>query len=111
MIILYILLGILAIFLLLVLAAVIRSALTKAKPAEKCRTEITPAELKAAEEKLRAMVAVPTVSKNGDEDLSQFYKYHEVLEKEFPLLHKNLEKTVLREQSATCKERISALTL
>lgn len=96
MIFLYILLGVLAVFALLILAAVIKTAFIKAKPAEKCRTEISENELKTAEEKLRAMVQVPTVSKNEDEDLSRFYEYHQVLEREFPLLHKNLEKTVLR---------------
>ena len=46
--------------------------------------------------KLGAMVRVPTVSKNEDEDLTEFYRYHQVLEAQFPLLHKHLEKTVLR---------------
>ena len=52
-------------------------------------------ELKIAEEKLGAMIRVPTVSKHEHEDLSQFYLYHQELEKLFPLLHKHLEKTVL----------------
>ena len=52
-------------------------------------------ELKTAEEKLGAMIRVPTVSKHEHEDLSQFYLYHEVLEKLFPLIHEKLEKTVL----------------
>jgi len=46
-------------------------------------------------EKLGAMVRVPTVSRNEDEDLSEFYRYHALLEELFPLVHKNLEKTVL----------------
>lgn len=46
-------------------------------------------------EKLGAMVRIPTVSKNEDEDLSEFYRFHQVLEECFPLLHKNLQKTVL----------------
>ena len=52
-------------------------------------------ELKIAEEKLGAMIRIPTVSRHEHEDLSQFYLYHQELEKLFPLIHKNLEKTVL----------------
>ena len=52
-------------------------------------------ELKIAEEKLGAMIRIPTVSKHEHEDLSQFYLFHQELEKLFPLIHKNLEKTVL----------------
>ena len=52
-------------------------------------------ELKIAEEKLGAMIRIPTVSKHEHEDLSQFYLFHQELEKLFPLLHENLEKTVL----------------
>ena len=51
--------------------------------------------LKIAEEKLGAMVRIPTVSKHEYEDLSQFYLYHQELEKLFPLIHEKLEKTVL----------------
>ena len=53
-------------------------------------------ELKIAEEKLGAMIRIPTVSRHEHEDLSQFYLYHQELEKLFPLLHENLEKTVLK---------------
>ena len=52
-------------------------------------------ELKIAEEKLGAMVRIPTVSRHEHEDLSQFYCFHEELEKLFPLIHEKLEKTVL----------------
>ena len=51
--------------------------------------------LKIAEEKLGAMIRIPTVSKHEHEDLSQFYLFHQELEKLFPLIHKKLEKTVL----------------
>ena len=51
--------------------------------------------LKIAEEKLGAMIRIPTVSKHEYEDLSQFYLYHQELEKLFPLIHEKLEKTVL----------------
>ena len=53
-------------------------------------------ELKIAEEKLGAMIRIPTVSKHEHEDLSQFYLYHQELEKLFPLIHQKLEKTVLQ---------------
>ena len=52
-------------------------------------------ELRIAEEKLGAMIRIPTVSKHEHEDLSQFYLFHQELEKLFPLLHEKLEKTVL----------------
>ena len=52
-------------------------------------------ELKIAEEKLGAMIRIPTVSRHEHEDLSQFYLYHQELEKLFPLIHEKLEKTVL----------------
>lgn len=52
-------------------------------------------ELKIAEEKMRAMIRVPTVSKHEHEDLTEFYRFHEELEKLFPLIHQKLEKTVL----------------
>ena len=52
-------------------------------------------EIKIAEEKLGAMVRIPTVSKHEHEDLTQFYLYHEELARLFPLIHEKLEKTVL----------------
>ena len=51
--------------------------------------------LKIAEEKLGAMIRIPTVSKHEHEDLSQFSLYHQELEKLFPLIHEKLEKAVL----------------
>ena len=51
--------------------------------------------LKIAEEKLGAMIRIPTVSKHEHEDLTQFYLYHRELEQLFPLLHEKLEKTEL----------------
>ena len=92
MLLVYILLGILA---LLLGIALVRTALIKAPPAPAYTPELTPAELDTAAQKLGDMIRVPTVSKAEDEDLTQFYKFHTVLEACFPLLHENLEKTVL----------------
>ena len=52
-------------------------------------------EIRIAAEKMGAMIRVPTVSKHEHEDLSQFYRFHEVLAEQFPLVHEKLEKTVL----------------
>ena len=92
---LYIILGILAVFVVLLGIAVIRTLMIKAPEVKKCETEISPEEIEIAAKKLGDMVRVPTVSKREDEDLSQFYKYHEVLEELFPNVHKTFEKTVL----------------
>ena len=46
--------------------------------------------------KLGAMVRIPSVSKREDEDLTEFYRLHAVMEELFPLIHKHLEKTELQ---------------
>ncbi len=48
-------------------------------------------------EKLGAMIRIPTISKTKKEDLTQFRLFNEGLERLFPLLHTNLEKTDLGE--------------
>ena len=72
-----------------------RAVAIKALPKPDYTPEVTPEELKTAEEKLGDMIRIPTVSKAEHEDLSDFYRYHAELERLFPLLHKHLEKTVL----------------
>lgn len=89
---LYLFLGVAGI---LLLAAVINTLLIKAPAPEKCKTEITEEEKSLCAEKLGAMVRVPTLSKNEDEDLSAFDEFHKELERLFPNVHKTLEKTVL----------------
>ena len=42
-------------------------------------------DIQIAAEKLGAMIRIPTVAKHEHEDLSQFYLYHQELEKLFPL--------------------------
>ena len=76
--------------------ALIRTAAMKAKTRVAYTPDILPQELQVAEEKLGAMIRIPTVSKHEHEDLSDFYRYQEELERQFPLLHKHLEKTVLK---------------
>mgnify|MGYP006352847503 FL=1 len=90
----YLLLGLLAVIAVLLGIAVIRTLMIKAPTPAPCDTVITDEECAIAAQKLGAMVRVPSVSKHEDEDLSEFYKLHAVMEAQFPLLHKNLEKTV-----------------
>ncbi|MEA5050056.1 MAG: M20/M25/M40 family metallo-hydrolase [Oscillospiraceae bacterium] len=94
---LYILLGLLGLFLALLLVAVVRAVRIKA-PAPGARREsaCAPAQLDAYARDFGALLRVQTVSKNEDEDLSDFARFHEVLEKVFPLCAKKLERTVVR---------------
>ena len=89
----YILLALLGIILVLLTIAVVRTLLIKASPRPTCPTQITQEQTDLCAEKLGAMVRVPTVSKNEDEDLTQFYIFQNELERLFPQLHKHLEKT------------------
>ena len=91
----YLLLGLLAVIGVLLGIAIVRALLIKAPAPAVCNTVITDEECAIAAQKLGAMVRVPSVSKREDEDLSEFYKLHAVMEEQFPLLHANLEKTVL----------------
>ena len=90
----YLLLGLLAIIAVLLGIAVVRTFMIKAPATAVCDTKISDEECAIAAEKLGAMVRIPSVSKREDEDLSEFYKLHAVMEEQFPLLHKNLEKEV-----------------
>ena len=89
------LIAVIAIILACLSVAALRCIAMKAPAKVSYDPKITPGEVKIAEEKLGAMIRVPTVSRHEHEDLSQFYRYHEELEKQFPLIHKHLEKTVL----------------
>ena len=81
------LLVILAVLLLLIAVAALRAAKIKAKPNTNSPA-INPTEEEANEyaQKLSAMIQVPTVSLRGNTDLTQFYKLHEVMKKNFPLV-------------------------
>ncbi|MBR3589220.1 MAG: hypothetical protein IKL16_06610, partial [Clostridia bacterium] len=88
------LLAILAVIVLLLLVAVVNAVRIKAKPIQgKEKLTYTKEEEKTYAEKLSEMVKIPSVSLRGNTDLTEFYKLHKVLEKEFPLVHEKLEKT------------------
>lgn len=91
----YLLLGLLALILVLLGIAVVRTLAIKAPARGICDTVMTDEECATAAQKLGAMVRVPSVSKREDEDLSEFYKLHVVMEEQFPLIHAHLEKEVL----------------
>ena len=93
---LYAIFGLAGVVIALLAIAVIRTFAMKASPIPAYTPECAPEELKTAEEKLGDMIRIPTVSKHESEDLSDFYRFHEALERLFPLLHQNLEKTVIR---------------
>lgn len=80
---------------LLLAAAIIRTLIIKAPSRKQYTFECSNEEINTAAQKLGDMVRVPTVSKREDEDLTEFFRYHQVLEESFPLLHQKLEKTVL----------------
>ena len=91
----YVISAFLAVLVCVLAFATVRAVRIKAAPPAPNTTEIAQAEMDTAAEKLGAMVRVPCVSKREDEDLTEFYNFHAVLEQHFPLLHKNLEKEVL----------------
>ncbi len=89
----YVILGLVAALLAVIL---IKTLCTKAASPAAYTPGISQQELDTAAQKLGDMVRVPTVSKHEHEDLTQFYKFHQALERLFPLLHEKLEKTVLQ---------------
>jgi len=92
---LYILLALLAALVICMLVSLIRTVLIKAPARVQYQPELTQQECDIAAQKLGDMIRVQTVSKHEHEDLSDFYRFHEELERLFPLLHENLQKTVL----------------
>ena len=75
----YVLLALLGILLLLLLIAVIRTLCIKGAPAAAFTPACTESEARVCAEKLAAMVQIPSVSRREDEDLSEFFRLHEVL--------------------------------
>lgn len=88
------LLALLGIFVILLVICALRALTLKAKPNTN-KPAINPTDDEANDyaKKLSEMVKVPTISLRGNEDLTQFYKLHEVMEKNFPLIFSRLEKT------------------
>ena len=93
---LYAVLVVLGILVALLAVAVIRTLFIKAPARVSYTPELTEQEKKTAEEKLGDMIRIPTVSKHEHEDLSDFYRFQQELERLFPLIHGQLEKEVLR---------------
>ncbi len=89
---LYILLGLLGLLLLLVIIAAVRTLLSPAKTAD-WEPKRDPEREKEYAEKLAEMVRFETVSYKGEIQREKFLEFHKVLEKLFPLVHQNLEKT------------------
>ena len=88
------LLIILGVLVLLICIAAIKAAKIKAKPNTNAPA-INPTEEEAQDyaQKLAKMVKVPTISLRGNEDLTEFYRLHKVMESNFPLVFSKLEKT------------------
>ena len=88
------LLIILAIIVLLLVVAALKAVKIKAKP-NTSTPAINPTDAEANDyaQKLSEMIKVPTISLRGNEDLTEFYKLHKVMEKNFPLVFSKLEKT------------------
>jgi len=88
----YILLGILALLLLLVLAALVRTLLTPKKTSS-WTPKKDPEREQAYAEKLARMIRYETVSYKGRIQREKFLGFHKILEELFPLVHQHLEKT------------------
>ncbi len=92
MIILYIFLGLLALCLLLLLIALIRTLFMPAQTS-RWQPKRDPEREAAYAEKLSRMVRYETVSRKGEIRRERFLGFHEVLKELFPLVHEKLEKT------------------
>lgn len=92
---LYVILAVIAVIVILLVIAAIRALSIKAPPRAPSPPLPDQQHIDLCGEKLAAMVRIPTVSKNEDEDLSQFFLLHQEMERLFPLIHTHLEKTVL----------------
>ena len=90
--ILWVLLGLLAVVLGLLIAAVVLTLRTPGKKSEYTPTP-DPAEARRLAEKLAAMVRYETVSVPETDQREKFLGFHRVLEELFPRVHQALEKT------------------
>lgn len=91
---LYALLGVVGIFVFLLLIAVLHTLLT---PRRKSDYIPQPDEERALNyaQKLSQMIQCETVSHSHTVETEKFLRFHELLEKLFPLVHEKLEKTVI----------------
>lgn len=88
------LLVLLGLLLLLIVVAALKAVKIKAKDNTNAPAiNPTEEEANAYALKLSEMVKVPTISMRGNEDLTEFYKLHKVMEANFPLIFSKLEKT------------------
>ena len=76
--------------------AVLRTLTMKAPKVAPRPMDFPPEQLEDYAQKMGDMIRVETVSKQEDEDLSQFYLFHKELERLFPKVHETLEKTELQ---------------
>ncbi len=92
MTVLYIVLGLIGLILVLVLIAVIRTLVMPAKISE-WQPKTDPARESEYAGKLAEMIRFETVSYKGQIRREHFLEFHKILERLFPLVHANLEKT------------------
>lgn len=89
----YIILGIIAAVVALLAVCIIRTLMCK--PAKDSVTELEQQETDRARQyafKLAELIRCETVSSRYDSDKTKFYKFHEILEREFPNVHRVCEK-------------------
>lgn len=89
---LFAVLAIVAVLVLLLLVAVLRTALMKTKKADYIPNP-DPKRTDEYVKKLSEMVQYETISKRGEVNTEKFLGFHKVLEKLFPTVHEKLEKT------------------
>lgn len=93
---LFALLAVVCVFVLLLIIAVIRTIAIKAKPNN---AESTISYTKEEEDRyartLSEMIKIPTISARDGDSLDEFRKLHAVMEKEFPNIHRTMEKVDL----------------
>ena len=92
MIVVWVLAGLAGLLLLLLLAAVIHTLAVPGKTAA-YRPDPDPERARAYAEKLSEMIRCETVSVPGADQREKFLAFHRVLEKLFPRVHRELEKT------------------
>ncbi len=96
MIAVWIVLGLAALLVLLVLASVVRAALLKPTAAKTASYDVeeTP-RAHALGERLARLIRIETVSVDGVTDAPKFHTFHKALEEMYPNLHRVCERTVL----------------